>query len=326
MTAFNVFLKEVTLNEWTVEGGGTALEAIGKTAIQPAEPSTAKLLKVAAASKKLEALLDLTSGDGLALKEALVGGAKVIGATVWFFGKSGGTISLNFGVTGPFAEQRKGTPTAKGWYSFPLAKLHAEELTTVAKLEALKLLLESASATANTGYEIYLSVETEPGGGTVQNLAGSTSVHFAATSAITASAVIVGSAQVRLAGTGALAAQANLAGKTSVRLSAKAQITSVAGLAGATTFHIGASSSISANSVLLLSGSTQVRVSAVSRIIGTAALAGQATVKVKASGRITSTQPHTTLRVYAAVKPPQKLGVTVKGPQPLPLTVQVESI
>lgn len=41
---FNLFVKEVTLNEWTIVGGGTALEAIGKTTVEPTVPSSTKEL------------------------------------------------------------------------------------------------------------------------------------------------------------------------------------------------------------------------------------------------------------------------------------------
>jgi hypothetical protein len=41
---FNIFVKEVSSSEWT-EIGGSALEAIGKTTVEPTAPSTAKFLE-----------------------------------------------------------------------------------------------------------------------------------------------------------------------------------------------------------------------------------------------------------------------------------------
>jgi hypothetical protein len=41
VATYNCFLKEVTLNDWTVEAGGTALEAISKEAVNPSAPSEA---------------------------------------------------------------------------------------------------------------------------------------------------------------------------------------------------------------------------------------------------------------------------------------------
>lgn len=41
----NIFVNTVTLNEWGVEGGGTATEAVNKTAVSPTAPSISKFLE-----------------------------------------------------------------------------------------------------------------------------------------------------------------------------------------------------------------------------------------------------------------------------------------
>lgn len=75
---FNLFVKEVTLNEWTIIGGGTALEAIGKTTLEPTVPSSSKELSCEGL-KKVQGKFTVTEAVKNALERTIVIGRSTEG-------------------------------------------------------------------------------------------------------------------------------------------------------------------------------------------------------------------------------------------------------
>jgi len=168
---YNCFLKEVTLNEWTIEGGGTALEVVGRQIEEPASPGAAKFLKIGTASKKVEGNLTLPSGLTSALTSE---GATVVNATVHINVKSTATGKklIRFGtVTPSVSSEPESTVTAQGWFTVSLTRAQAEELTKT-KLEELLLVAEHLGSTQINFYEIYLSVEVETETATLRRSSG----------------------------------------------------------------------------------------------------------------------------------------------------------
>lgn len=153
---YNVFLKEVITNQWAIEGGGTALEAIGKETVEPSVPSASKGLKSGASGTKIEAKLALG-----ALATALELGAKVIALTIHVsaLAVTGGK-RFTFGVGALLNEPT--VTTSQAWYTLIFTKSTAEEQTKVA-LEALILSINSTAASKTTAFEMYVSVQVEGG-------------------------------------------------------------------------------------------------------------------------------------------------------------------
>lgn len=167
MAGFNLFLKEVPLNEWTVEPSGTALEAVGKEAVEPSAASTTKKLKSPAeAGKKFTGKITIPAG----LTAALEAGEKIVSAQIHLNAKASGAakqvkLALNSpAVTGEPAF----STTNQEWVIVTLTKAQAEGLTK-ATLEALIITVERLLGTPGA-YELYLSLTTEATGAKTQTL------------------------------------------------------------------------------------------------------------------------------------------------------------
>jgi hypothetical protein len=194
MAAFNLFLASVPTNEWTVEGGGTALEAIGKETVEPTNPSTAKQLKSTAANKKAEATVTIPG----ALKTALEAGEKIVAATLHInvatASTAGKTLKFGFIAAGVFSEPEIPKEAPQKWLTVSLSKAQAEELN-LTTLATLKLLAEHLLSKPLSFYELYLSVETEAVGKTTYEAA--VSIRTGAATRTQANALAAGSVSLR---------------------------------------------------------------------------------------------------------------------------------
>lgn len=145
MAAYNLFLKEVPVNEWTAEGG-TAIAVLGRETLEPSNPSVALKDKSPAVNKKVEATFTIPA----ALATELGEGAKIIAATLHFNIKgSGASKQVKLSTNSPAASSEPTVTSSQAWYKLELTKAQAEELTK-AKLEELVLLCDGCSAPRGT--------------------------------------------------------------------------------------------------------------------------------------------------------------------------------
>jgi hypothetical protein len=231
MATFNCFLKEVSVNEWTVEGGGTALEAIGKTTVEPTNPSTSKFLKKETTSKKVEAKIVLPAGLITALGE----GGTVVAATFHVSAQADGTTGkiVVFGFLSPSVTAETKIAITQAWYTVSLSKAQAEELTKV-KLEALTLLVETILSKPISLYEIYLSVQTEGEG--KAHLAGTTTFKVGGSCAIAVKSTLAPRTALQAGGSTAASTKIKLAPTAHVRITTAGALSSVASLLAYRTF------------------------------------------------------------------------------------------
>ncbi len=231
MATFNCFLGEVSVNEWTVEGGGTALEAIGKTTAEPTNPSTSKFLKKETSSKKVEAKIALPAG----LISALSEGGTVVAASFHVSAQADGTTGkiVKFGFLPPSVTAETQITISQAWYTVSLSKAQAEELTRV-KLEALTLLVETILSKPISLYEIYLSVQTEGEG--KAHLAGTTTFKVGGSCAIAVKSTLAPRTALRAGGSTAASTKTKLAPTAHVRITAAGALSSVASLVAYKTF------------------------------------------------------------------------------------------
>jgi hypothetical protein len=161
MAAYNCFLKEVPTDTLTTHTGGTSQEILGRQSVDPASPSTSKLVSDATAGHKVEAKIEPAAG----LAADLAGGGKIVALTVHVNAKTSTEGKrFKFGVVTPTVNAEPNVTVAQGWYTVSLSKAQAEALSSIASLESLLLLIETGAAAKTwSGYEIYVSLETEAG-------------------------------------------------------------------------------------------------------------------------------------------------------------------
>lgn len=160
MPTYNCFANSVPTNTYMVEGGGTALEAIGKTTTEAeGQPSTSKFLKSEAKTN-----LFVKFSFPAKLLEEVTAGVKVISVTIHFntSGKTAGGKGFEATLKYPgtiVLQKEYESATAQAWATLVATGFVVEALTT-AHLEALEAEIEHTTAHTNSLFEVYLTVET----------------------------------------------------------------------------------------------------------------------------------------------------------------------
>lgn len=153
----NCFLKEVTLNEWTVVGGGTALGAIGKTYVNSEVPAITPLLKSTSPGQKVVAKI---------VPPILATGEFPVAVNFWINNQQSATSNIKFTVIGSGKSISSGASTPQHWNrdfdalgGFGVA---AEATVRAANLANIELRAESeGSGSVRELYEMYVELETE---------------------------------------------------------------------------------------------------------------------------------------------------------------------